>query len=107
MTGRWRRHLTRGTDLYFKLDWDGVWPLSEQYEPLLIFVCLPYKSHSPGFAKRDQLLEEFRRFMLREELQAVPEVQRRDFLRKFLVRARALQTMPERVVRTVLHAGGA
>jgi hypothetical protein len=107
MTGRWRRHLTRGTDLYFKLDWEGVWPLSEQYEPLLIFVCLPYESHSPGLEKRSKLLEEFRRFMLREELQAVPEVQRRDFLRKFLVRARALQSMPRSVVRTVLHAGRA
>jgi hypothetical protein len=48
MTGRWRRHLTRGTDAYFKLDWEEVWPLSEQYEPLLIFVCLPYVSHRPN-----------------------------------------------------------
>jgi hypothetical protein len=59
MTGRWRRHMTRGTDFYFKMDWEGVWPLSEQYEPLLIFVCLPFESHSPGHEKREQLLEEF------------------------------------------------
>jgi hypothetical protein len=31
MAGRWRRHLTQGTDDYFKLDWDEVWLLSKQY----------------------------------------------------------------------------
>jgi hypothetical protein len=94
MTGQWCRHLTRGTDVYFKLDWDEVWPLSEQYEPLLIFVCLPYVSHSLNLESRTKLLEEFRRFMLRDELSQVAEVQRRDFLRKFLQRARALQALP-------------
>jgi hypothetical protein len=94
MTGRWRRHMTRGTDLYFKMDWEGVWPLSEQFEPLLIFVCLPFTSHSPQHEERAKLLEEFRRFMLCEELQTVPEMQRGNFLRKFLRRARALQSLP-------------
>jgi hypothetical protein len=95
MTGRWRHHLTRGTNVYFKLDWEEVWPLSAQYyEPLLIFVCLPYGSHSPNLESRAQLLEDFRRFMLRDELSKVPEVQRRDFLRKYLQRAWALQALP-------------
>jgi hypothetical protein len=103
MTGRWRRHMTRGTDFYFKMDWEGVWPLSEQYEPLLIFVCLPFESHSPGHDKREKLLEEFRRFMLQDKLQKVPEVQRRNFMRKLLKRARALQSLPGGLVRPVLH----
>jgi hypothetical protein len=101
MTGRWRRHLTQGTDLYFKMDWNGVWPLSEQFEPLLIFVCLPYESPSPGHEKRDKLLE-----VLRDNLQEVPEVQRRDFLRKFLKQAGALQRLAGGMVRAMLQTGG-
>jgi hypothetical protein len=102
MTGRWRRHMTRGSDVYFKLDWENVWPLSEQYEPLLIFVCLPFAAHSPRHKQKEMLLEEFRGFMLREELSKVPEVQRRNFLRKFLKRARAFQGLPGSMVRPML-----
>ena len=61
--------------MYLKLDWDGVWPLSEQFEPLLVFVCLPYISERPKHEKRAKLLEDFHRFMLRNELSKVPEVQ--------------------------------
>jgi hypothetical protein len=102
MTGRWRRHMTRGSDFYFKMDWEGVWPLSEQFEPLLIFVCLPYLSHSPKLEEKEKLLEEFRRLMLRERLPEIPEVQRRDLLRKLLKRARALQPLPGSVVWSML-----
>jgi hypothetical protein len=42
MTGRWRRHLTRGLDFNFRVEWEDVWPIKEQFEPLLIFVCFPY-----------------------------------------------------------------
>jgi hypothetical protein len=102
MTGRWRRHMTRGSDFYFKMDWEGVWPLSEQFEPLLIFACLPYLSHSPKLEEKEKLLEEFRRLMLRERLPEIPEVQRRDLLRKLLKRARALQPLPGSVVWSML-----
>jgi hypothetical protein len=44
MTGRWRKHLTRGIDFYCGMDSNKVWPLKEHFEPLLIFVCLPYFS---------------------------------------------------------------
>jgi hypothetical protein len=39
MTGRWRRHLTRGTDGYIKIDDPAVWSLSSHFEPLLAFFC--------------------------------------------------------------------
>jgi hypothetical protein len=42
MTGRWRRALKRGANFYFCVDWKETWPLNEIYEPLLIFVLLPY-----------------------------------------------------------------
>jgi hypothetical protein len=35
-----------------------VWPLKEHYEPLLIFVCLPYSSSAPRLAEKNLLLEE-------------------------------------------------
>jgi hypothetical protein len=37
MTGRWRRHLTRGTNGYIKIDDSSVWNLDSQFEPLLVF----------------------------------------------------------------------
>jgi hypothetical protein len=49
MTGRWRRHLTQGTDGYARLDDKEVWDISSQYEPLLIFFCLPFCSAEPEF----------------------------------------------------------
>jgi hypothetical protein len=45
MTGRWLRHLGRGSDGYFKIqDSPDLWDLLAQFEPLLIFVCLPFVS---------------------------------------------------------------
>jgi hypothetical protein len=51
MTGRWQRHLSRGTDFYLKIDWDNLWPLATHHEPVLMFVCLPYISHRPNLAE--------------------------------------------------------
>jgi hypothetical protein len=47
MTGRWRRHLTRGTDGYIKIDDPAVWNLDSQFEPLLAFFCLPFNTCNP------------------------------------------------------------
>jgi hypothetical protein len=90
MTGRWRKHLTRGTDFYLKVDWSDVWPLDEMFEPLLIFVCVPYRTDDPKLEERAQLLEDFRGELLRDNVRSIPAVQRRHLLRKFLLRARAL-----------------
>jgi hypothetical protein len=57
--GRWRRHLRWGTDCYFKIESDDVWGLSDQFEPLLVYVCLPFVVHSPKLAERATLLEQF------------------------------------------------
>ena len=88
MTGRWRRHMTRGTDFYFKLDTDDVWNLNVHYEPLLIFVCIPYDCASPRLQEKDELLAGFRRAMLQTELSAISTSQRWVVLRKLLQRAR-------------------
>lgn len=90
MTGRWRRHLSRGSEFYLKLDWPEVWDLSKHFEPVLIFLCLPYRACAPNRDEQEKLLVEFRRSMLSANLSEVSEERRRYLLRKLLQRARAL-----------------
>jgi hypothetical protein len=93
MTGRWRRLLSRGSECWIKIDWDGIWSLTDHFEPLLLFLCLPYRSESPKLEEQTQFLDEFQRFVLRDELLKIPETRRRHILRKFLLRARALRSL--------------
>jgi hypothetical protein len=90
MTGRWRRHMSRGTDFYFKVDWADIWPLKEHFEPVLIFVCLPYLSHRPDFNGINSLLDRFRGAVLQENMSALSTRKRGDILRKLLEQTRAL-----------------
>jgi hypothetical protein len=59
MTGRWRRTLTQGSEFYLKLDWPEVWDLKTNFEPLLLFVCIPYRSESPCLPEQEKLLDKF------------------------------------------------
>jgi hypothetical protein len=59
MMGGWRRHMTRGSNLYFRVDWPKVGPLKGHIEHLLIFICLPHRSSLPRLQERDSLFEEF------------------------------------------------
>jgi hypothetical protein len=99
MTGRWRRHLGQGSDEYFKIqDSPNVRELTAQFEPLLIFVCLPYVSHSPKLEQRAELLDEFQRSLQGEDLQSVSVRERGRVLRKLLESARALCPLSGSVV---------
>ena len=93
MTGRWRRLLTRGSEFNIKLDWSGVWDCSVQFEPLLMFVCLPYSSASPKFSEQKKLLDGIQRSMLQAELQSSSSLRRRYLLRQFLQRARKIRAL--------------
>ena len=64
MTGKWRRHLTRGTDMYFKVDWDDVWNLETQFEPVLLFIALPFQPHRPQIDEQAKLVEHIQRSLL-------------------------------------------
>ena len=55
MTGRWRKQLGKASDCYFKLNNESTWELSSQFEPLLMYVCLPYLPHRPLLAEREEL----------------------------------------------------
>ena len=90
MTGRWRRLLGRGSEFYFRIDWADVWNLTHHFEPLLFFLCLPYRSDQPRLPEQEELLVEFRRLLLGSNLPDIPNARRRYLLRKLLLRARAL-----------------
>ncbi len=90
MTGRWRRHLTRGTDGYSILKDEAVWNITQHYEPLLIFVCLPFRSDTPKLQERSHLLERFKRIVYEQGVPAPSTSQRRDLLRKLFCDARSL-----------------
>jgi hypothetical protein len=92
MTGRWRRHMARNSDFYFRIQNSDIWGKA-MFEPLLIFVCLPIKPDRPDFAKREKLLEDFRREMLGPEVWEAPSKRGRGVLRKLLQRARGLCAM--------------
>jgi hypothetical protein len=84
MTGRWRRHLTRGSDGYARLDDSEVWDINSHYEPLLIYFCLPFCSKNPKFKECRDLLVQIQRLVLEQRLPAVHSGRRRHLLRKLL-----------------------
>jgi hypothetical protein len=90
MTGRWRKLLIRGTDASWMLKTNEVWPLSNFYEPLAIFVCFPYRSSSPNFPGKKKLLEGFAGALQKERLSPLPELRSRRVLWKLLLEARGL-----------------
>jgi hypothetical protein len=106
MMGRWRRHMTRGSNFYFRVDWPEVWPLKSHFKLLLIFVCLPYCSSSPRLPERDALLEAFWQDLLGDGVREVSPGRQRHLLCKLLERARVLCPLQGSVVWTLLHPVG-
>jgi hypothetical protein len=90
MTGRWRRHVSRETVFYFKVDWDDIWSLKDLFEPVLVFVCLSYLSHRPDFNRINSLLDRFRGAVLQENMSVISTRKRRNILRKLLEQTRSL-----------------
>ena len=90
MTGRWRRALSRGSEFYFRIDRPEVWDVRLHFEPLLLFVCLPYRSHDPKLDQQEELLVKFRRALLGPNLSQTSEERLRYILRKLLRKAREL-----------------
>ena len=89
-TSLWRKHLTRATDFYFKLECCPVWDLGVHFEPVLIFVSLPLTSHRPNFPERCEILDKFERLLLGPRvLQAGDRDFRRD-VRELFTAAREL-----------------
>ena len=66
MTGYWRKHMGWAADCCIQIESEELWPLQTQFEPVLIFCFLPFKSHQPRFEEKTQLLEKLRRGLLPE-----------------------------------------
>jgi hypothetical protein len=91
MTGRWRRHMTRGSDTsYLSLKWTSVWDTARLFEPLLMFICFPFSCHAPLLQERSKLVEECNRLLQSGNLHETSDRKKWDFLRKLLSRARHL-----------------
>ena len=88
MTGRWRKHLGRESDFYFRIP-PGcpVWP-KQMFEPLLIFVCLPFIPHRPWIQDRPGMLDKLVRSLLEEGLWETCPERGWTLLLKFLRKAR-------------------
>ena len=89
-TGLWRRLLTRRSDCYVKIDWEDVWNLSTNFEPLLLFICIPFRIDRNFERRRDILLEKFQGALQECRVSKSTGVQQRNILRKFLQQAREI-----------------
>ena len=91
MTGYWRRQLTRVADGYQRLGWDGVWNLSREHEPVLIFFVLPLISSLPMIDTRGKIMDQLR-WVLSGVCQE-GDMSRRNLMRRLLQQATKLRTM--------------
>jgi hypothetical protein len=94
MTGRWRIHLTRGTDEYIRIDDPAVWNLDSHFEPLLVFFCLPYDSYDPKLDERRKVVDQLQRLVPKKDESPIPGSARGSFLCKLLIEARGLCPLP-------------
>ena len=89
-TGQWRRLMTRRNDSYLKIDWDSVWNTHFLFEPLLMFVSLPYDVERAFSERKDQLLEQFQGVLQGGRLPETSDSYKGNLLRHFLASASAI-----------------
>jgi hypothetical protein len=73
-----------------RLDDKEVWDISSQYEPVLIYFCLLFRSENPKFEKRRELLVQIQQVVLEQRVPAFFLRRTRPLLRKLLSKARDL-----------------
>ncbi len=93
MTGYWRKALLKATDCYCRIDSGSLWNMEVQFEPLLIFFCLPFLPHSPEFEKRKSDCEGLHRILLSEGVPEADSLVSGDLLRKLLREARSVSCL--------------
>jgi hypothetical protein len=100
-TTEWLKQIFKAADIVFQVPIGcPFWP-QEMFEPLTIGLCFPFISSPPwqlrGTLKMLAVVRQMRRVFETENLAAG------SVLRKLLLDCRRLCTMPEDVVRRVLH----
>ena len=73
--------------------WEPIWDLQEQFEPLLMFIALPYKTDHPRFSERASLVERFKRLLREEGLHEIQPIAQRHLLRQLFLEARQLSSL--------------
>jgi hypothetical protein len=90
MTGRWRRAMGREYDFYFKIPpGSALWP-TKMYEPLLVYVCLPFVPHRPWAGSQRAELDSLVGELLQEGVWKTAPERCRSLLYKFVSSARTL-----------------
>jgi hypothetical protein len=101
MTARWRRRVGKLSDFHLEIGaGSSVWTKG-RHEPLLMYVCLPLSRHRPWKLRGTVLLDGYERKM--RELHQTNSRLRGRLLRKLLIQTRKLETMPDGMVRRMLH----
>jgi hypothetical protein len=96
--------LLKATDVYFVLKAESMIWNNSQHEPLGIFISLPLSRHEPWRLRQTKTV-----VYLESSLRELPSddlLQKGNILRKFLGLTRQLETMPEGLVRELLHTPG-
>ena len=87
MTAYWRKHLSRAADFYCRIENQELWPGNTNYEPLLVFVALPFRSWEPKFKERAELLDRLAWLLLGPGVSEVHTSRHRGSLRKLFSKA--------------------
>jgi hypothetical protein len=101
MTARWRRRVAKLADFKFTLGPGFEHWKKQRHEPLLIFVCLPLSVHRPWKLRGCRFVAQAERQL--RELSVSSEGRLRRVLRKIFIKARNVDSMPEGLVRRLLH----
>jgi hypothetical protein len=101
MTARWRKMLGKASDLVVTLPFDPVvWPKESEYERLTFAISFPLLARDPWRVKRSPLFRDVETTL--RGMSGTPFAQYGDRLREFWTSARALQSMPSGVARSLL-----
>ena len=92
-TGQWRRIMTRRNDCYIKIDWEPVWPTHIHFEPLLVFISIPFNVEMPFGNRKDRLLERFQGVLQGCKVSSASDSHKRNLLRQFLASAREIPSL--------------
>ena len=100
----WIKQVFKAADVVFEIPAGQSFWTKEMHEPLLIAIVFPFIRSKPwqlrSTPKMHSMVSELRRMLKSEDLDS------RDLLRQFWEKCHRLRSMPENVVRRVLHFEG-
>ena len=101
LTLRWRKQLSKTSDLILTINCGPSFWDTTQHEPLLISVCFPLMRYKPWRLQGTPFLERAERSV--REVQAAGERGLGTVLHELFVQARALESLPKHLVRQLLQ----